>query len=294
MPGSYQYRRAFAVAAALLLAGCAALNHPDPQRPAIEHQERRPPREERQQLHVVTYNVHMESARHISKTIMARPALRDADLIFLQEIESHAGEEGSRSKQVASALGMSYAYAPGYGLPGGGSHGVAILSRFPLSDFELIELPRHHVVVNSARRVALGATLRLSGGALRIYSVHLDNRINPAARARQLAPVFEASLAYAGVPTIIAGDMNTSPFCWSFGLVPLPCGMQDDRLDAMARQQGFDTPTAHLPATSKWLSMRLDAIYTRGLTVDEVGVDGGARLSDHLPVWIDGQAHWAP
>ncbi|MCG8419584.1 MAG: hypothetical protein MJE77_16760 [Proteobacteria bacterium] len=65
---------------------------------------------------------------------------------------------------------------------------------------------------NSARRVALGATVDIQGTAIRVYSVHLD---------------------------------------------------------------------------SQWLSMRLDAIYTRNLVVPDFGVARDVRLSDHLPLWAD-------
>src|SRR4029079_2106264 len=105
---------------------------------------------------------------------------------------------------------MSYAYAPGYGLRAGGSHGVAILSRWPLRDLELVRLPRERVVFNSPRGVARGATALVPGRPLRVYSVHLDNRINPAARRRQLAPVLAAASG-SELPAVIAGDLKTSP-----------------------------------------------------------------------------------
>ncbi|MBE7450650.1 MAG: hypothetical protein HS111_17640 [Kofleriaceae bacterium] len=40
--------------------------------------------------------------------------------------------------------------------------------------------------------------------------------------------------------------------------------MQDDRLERYVRGRGFTTPVVGSGATHKWLSMRLDAIYTWG------------------------------
>ena len=268
----------------LAVAGCAAVNRPDPADTAVRHRNRPAAGPDDGQLLVVTYNVRMESAARIARGLSG-PWLGRADIVFLQEIESHDRERSSRAGQVAERLGMSHAYAPGYGLRSGGSHGVAILSRWPLEDLELIELPRRQVVFNSARRVALGATVRYPGRALRVYSVHLDNRINPAERRRQLAPVLAAAAARRELPVIVAGDMNTSPFCWLGHVVPVPCGRQDDRLEALVRERGFALPARGSGPTTPWLSMRLDAVYARGIEARRVGVERQVRVSDHLPLW---------
>ncbi len=237
-------------------------------------------------LRVVTYNVHMEPAEAIAKVIRSNERLAAADVVFLQEIESHGREAESRAEQVGALLGMEAVYAPGYGLPGGGSHGVAILSRYALRDIEVLELPRYHVVVNSARRVALAATMSLAGQPVRLISVHLDNRINPGKRRRQMAPVLREAENFSGA-MVVAGDLNTSPFCWAGALIPIPCGRQDNAVEKAAKAVGLETPIANLGSTSKWLGMRLDAIYTRGLATTEAAVERGERLSDHYPVWAE-------
>lgn len=272
---------------ALASISCAALNRHDPASTRLEAQNRPRPGPAAPRLRVATYNVHQESAAHIRRAIEGNPELRRADVIFFEEIESHAGEVSSRAAALAAMLGRSYAYAPGYGLNRGGSHGVAIVSRFPLRDARVIELPRRFVVFNSARRVAIGATIEVAGRPVRLYAVHLDNRINPSDRTEQLAPVLADARRHPGMPAIIGGDMNTSPFCWIGHVVPVPCGLQDSRLERYVRSRGFDTPVTASGATSKWLAMRLDALYTRGLEVTDFGVDDVVRVSDHLPLWAD-------
>ncbi len=265
---------------------CGRLNHPAPANTTAISRSRPSLQKDARVVRVATYNVHMESAKAIQEAIQKNTQLRTADILLLQEIEAHEGEGTSRAEQVAKALEMSFAYAPGYGLRSGGSHGVAILSRFPLRDVQVIELPFFHVVVNSARRVALAATISMSGHDVRIISVHLDNRINPGKRKRQMEPALEAAREFQG-PVIIAGDLNTSPFCWVGSLVPIPCGLQDNAMEERAHHNGLASPVANIGATSTWLSMKLDAIYTRGFTERASAVESSVRLSDHFPMWVD-------
>jgi endonuclease/exonuclease/phosphatase family metal-dependent hydrolase len=273
---------------ALLCASCAALDRIDPCDPSIQLAgEPAQPGSIEATTRIVTYNVHGESARSIGRALIEVAALRRADIILLQEIEDHTAEGRSRAAQIASRLEMAHAYAPGYGLPRGGSHGVAILSRFPISDVELIELPRYSVRFNSARRVALAATVTIGDKPIRVYSVHLDNRVSPSRRVAQMAPVIEDARVESIERVVIAGDLNTSPFCWVGHVLPIPCGKQTRRLEKYVRGHGFATPVVGSGATSKWLSMRLDGIYTRGLDRVDSGVASAARVSDHLPLWMD-------
>ena len=277
--------RALAVLIALALAAC---NHPRPRNPFVElHADATAAApSDRTRLRVVTYNVHMISGAKIAAALRSSAALADADVVILQEVNSHPKEGRSRACLAARELGMHCAYAPGYGLPDGGSHGVAILARWPLADPVVIEQPYHDVVFNSARRAALGATIDVAGTPVRVFAVHLDNRINPAARKRQLAPVLDAADRHAG-PVVIAGDMNTSPFVWLGGVIPVPAGVQDNRLERYVRRRGYATPVTDSGPTSAWMGMRLDAVYTRGLTAGAHGVDHLVRASDHLPLWVE-------
>jgi endonuclease/exonuclease/phosphatase family metal-dependent hydrolase len=272
-----------------VVAAVAACNHPVPRSVAVEARAygddaRAAPAGRR--LRMVTYNVHMIDGDAIADALRHSPALAAADLVFLQEVESHPAAGASEACLAAEQLDLDCAFAPGYGLDDGGAHGVAILSRRPLEDLAVVELPYHDTVFNSARRVALGATIGVDGQAVRLYAVHLDNRINPAARKRQLAPVLDDADAR-GLPTVIAGDMNTSPFVWIGHVVPVPAGVQDDRLERYVRSRGYDTPVTDVGPTTKWLGMQLDAVYTRGVEVHARRVEDAVRASDHLPLWAD-------
>src|SRR5665647_182429 len=144
----------FAAFTALVLAAC---NHPRPRDISVETREHGPNAfTQRSRLRLVTYNVHMIEGAKIAAALRASPDLASADLVMLQEVESYPDEGESRACIAAKQLDLHCAYAPGYGLANGGSHGVAILSRFPLTDLEITELPYNNTVLNSARRVALG------------------------------------------------------------------------------------------------------------------------------------------
>jgi endonuclease/exonuclease/phosphatase family metal-dependent hydrolase len=113
----------------------------------------------------------------------------------------------------------------------------------------------------------------------------LENRISVDKRRAQLAPV----LAYAQatqLPTVITGDMNTSPFTWAAGVLPFPSA-QGCWLEDLARSHGFETPVADSGPTTPYLSMKLDAIYTRGVRVVNYGVESSMHASDHYPLWAD-------
>jgi endonuclease/exonuclease/phosphatase family metal-dependent hydrolase len=276
---------AVAAVAAVTLAAC---NHPRPRDPSIELRANAAAaaRADHAGLRLVTYNVHMIAGAKIAAALRADPAVAAADVVVLQEVDSHPKEGASRACLAARELGMHCAFAPGYGLDDGGSHGVAILARWPLADLAVVEQPYNDVVFNSARRIALGATIEIGGAPLRVFAVHLDNRINPAERARQLAPVLDAADRHPG-PVAIAGDMNTTPFVWIANVIPVPAGVQDDRLERYVRRRGYATPVVRSGPTHQYMGMRLDAVYTRGVRAGDYGVASEVRASDHLPLWVD-------
>lgn len=236
-------------------------------------------------LRVVTFNVHRETPANVIRGIHADPKLREADLLILEEV--HRVEPGDCSAACALGKDLGYytVYAPGH-LQGDGSDGVAILSRAPISSAEVIELPDIDVHVNSGRRIALAATVLVDDVPVTVYAVHLTNRLRVAERAAQMRPVL-AHAAARSTPVIMGGDFNTSPFTWVLGLLPVPIGTQDDHLEALVRRWGLDTPVTESGATSRFLGMKLDAIYTRGFATDRFAVSNADEVSDHCALWAN-------
>jgi endonuclease/exonuclease/phosphatase family metal-dependent hydrolase len=238
-------------------------------------------------LRVVTFNVHRETPANVITGIQSDPKLRDADLILLEEVHriEPVTEPCSAACSLGKNLGYYTLYAPGH-MQDDGSDGVAILSRSPILSGEVLELPDIDVHVNSGRRVALVATVMVGTTPTTVYAVHLTNRLTVAERKEQMQPILE-HVKKQKTPVIMGGDFNTSPFTWIGGLIPVPIGTQDDNLEEMVRDYGLDTPVTESGATSRYLGMKLDAIYTRGFDVGTFAVSSAREVSDHLALWAN-------
>ena len=237
------------------------------------------------QLRVVTFNVHGEPGDVIADALRTDRALRDADLIVLEEVHraDRSGDWCSGACQLAHQLGFHSVFAPGHD-NGKGSDGVAILSRAPITSAQVIELPYFNVRFNSGRRVALAATINLGEQPITVYAVHLDNRLTAGDRRTQVTPVL-LHAAQQRTPIIMAGDFNTSPFTWISHVVPILTTTQDNRLEALVRRHGFATPLEESGPTSRFLGMKLDAIYTRGFDTLRFATSNAKNISDHLALW---------
>ena len=235
-------------------------------------------------LRVMTFNIHMEPGEKIAKAMRSDPNLMAADVIFLEEVERDDSKGCSAACALGKELGFFVAFAPGHRVAKG-SHGVAILSRVPITSAQVIELPYFNVHVNSGRRVALAATLDVDGTAITAYAVHLDNRLDVDDRRTQMMPVI-LHAARQETPVIIGGDFNTSPFTWGLHVIPFPTfTSQTSNLEQLMRDAGFQTPVTNSGPTHEAIGMRLDAIYTRGFKTTEYAVSNAKHVSDHLALW---------
>lgn len=213
---------------------------------------------------VATFNVKL--ARRVDRAIeviRATPALRDADVLAMQELDDHGADS------LARALGLNFVYFPGAVHPTDHKlFGPAILSPWPIDSAWKLVLP-HESNVRGQRRTATAALVRIRGVPVRVYAVHLEiqTRASRADREDQVAAVL-ADAAGAAEPVIIAGDFNS----WSIG----------EYLTA----RGFAWPTRDLGRTV--LLFGWDHIFVRGLTPAShaAGVVRDVRgASDHRPVW---------
>jgi endonuclease/exonuclease/phosphatase (EEP) superfamily protein YafD len=105
-----------------------------------------------------------------------------------------------------------------------------------------------------------------------------------------------AAVNDAGEDMIVGGDLNSQPWPWIDGVVPITStdaaiGQTHARiLDDYMSQNRFvgavppDTGTMRIPV----FSMRLDNIYAREFAVVAAGVEH-VDGSDHWPVWFDVQ-----
>jgi endonuclease/exonuclease/phosphatase family metal-dependent hydrolase len=226
----------------------------------------------------------------LAREYFESPEMSKADVLMIQEVETHNDESSSRASRLAAALGMTYVFAParreGY------THGIMLASRYPITNARVMRLPLGNAAFNTNPRNSLAAELVIGDKVITFVDIHLDVRLGPVDRIRQIHPVVTQ------VPENVAigGDFNTNPWAWVSTTVPLTSTEaivgQDQAhvLDDYMMEQGFVVPigpdevTFNVPPLDH---MRLDEVYVRGHRVLGSGVARGVEGSDHWPVWVD-------
>ncbi len=268
VPRSMPMRWFKATIAAAFLAcalGCAAaINYADPSGPILFGQQGSS-RQGTGQIRLVTFNIKWgEHVDRAAGVLTASGPLKDADVLFLQEMDGPGVDE------LARALGMNSVYIPSAQHPSSdGDFGVAILSPWPLEDARKVPLPYQHRF-RKLRRAAAAATVRTPGGPLLAYSVHFETAYglwSGAHRREQARAVLADSAGWTG-PIAIGGDFN--------GRGPA---------DEVAKA-GFSWLTRTLD--DRGMFFDFDHVLVRGLCAGGPpsaahASHGGA--SDHRPVW---------
>jgi endonuclease/exonuclease/phosphatase family metal-dependent hydrolase len=255
----------------LLLAAAAALgchtgrNYPDPLGPRYaagprDSTARRVPPD---MIRFVTFNI--AYAREVDSAIVVLstdPAVRDADIILLQEMDERA------TRRVAAALDLWYVYYPAiFRFRTNRDLGNAVLARWPIVDDAKIPLP-HTSRYAGTQRIATAASVVIGDRTVRAYSTHLGTPADIGGKSRddQLRAIVDDAARFAHV--VIGGDMNSS----SVGRV--------------AQERGFAWPTREGPKTTSF--GRWDHLFVKGFAVPEGGSGTVADVhaaSDHRPVW---------
>lgn len=196
-------RRPLAFALSLLVAACGEAPE------GSDRGEVQRPSTPADTVRVLAYNIHhgagMDSVLDLER-IAAVIRSVDPDLVALQEIDSVT----TRTDRVdqAAALGRLTGLEARYGrfMPyQGGAYGMAVLSRWAIEETENLRLPD-----GDEPRTALSVTVRspTSERQLRFVSVHLYRTEEE--RTAQ-AVTLDSLLAGSEVPTVLAGDFNSTP-----------------------------------------------------------------------------------
>ncbi|SAI51939.1 endonuclease/exonuclease/phosphatase family protein [Bordetella ansorpii] len=276
-------------------------------------------------LRVVSYNIHkgrsaLGGRESLNELRLGLYGLRP-DLVFLQEVQGRnetATVIDQQHQSLAAALHMQVAYGRN-AIRNRSDHGNALLSRFPILDFENQDISDHRM----EQRGLLHARIDVGGTKVHCFVVHLG--LFAASRSRQILALTEriAAQVQSHEPIVIAGDFND----WGDKLAPLfvqQLGLYEvfsnaprshggelpklrdsvRRLSQVLRgtaqhpgmmernnQLGMGgaycpvPPPRTFPAVFPWF--RLDRIYQRGFAVRSARVLHGrqwSRLSDHAPL----------
>ncbi|MCC9168433.1 endonuclease/exonuclease/phosphatase family protein [Pontibacter harenae] len=134
------------------------------------------------------------------------------DLIALQEVDVNTVRSGNmnQAQELASKLRMHH-YFFGKAIDyQGGEYGVAILSKYPLSEREVHRLPVKQGSGGEPRILATAIVKLPDGSSVRFASTHLDAQSDPTNRQLQIEKIVDIA-SNDNLPFIIAGDFNATP-----------------------------------------------------------------------------------
>jgi len=276
-------------------------------------------------VRVVSYNIHkgrsaLGRRESLHELRLGLYGLRP-DLVFLQEVQGRneaASVLDQQHESLAAALRLQVAYGRN-AVRDRSDHGNALLSRFPIVDYENQDISDHRL----EQRGLLHARIDVGGTDVHCFVVHLG--LFAGSRTRQVLALTQRIAAQVpdGSPLLIAGDFNDwgdrlAPlFVQQLGLyevfshAPRSHGGDLPRLRDSVRRLGNALrglpsglpvmertnqlgmggaycplpPPRTFPAVFPWF--RLDRIYQRGFAVRNARVLRGrewARLSDHSPL----------
>ncbi len=236
------------------------------------------------QLKVLSYNIHKGfalSTRFVLGGIRERIRAVSADVVFLQEVlGDHSGHKknvkewaGPQLEFLAEKLWPHFAYGKN-AVYTAGHHGNAILSKYPITSFENIDISNNRF----ERRGILHAITEWQGSPLHLLCVHLD--LTDGGRKKQNDRIIQRITE--SIPQnerlILAGDFND----WR-GLATAHFESKLQLKEVFKSTTGKHAKT--FPAPFPLLT--LDRVYLRGLHPVTAKCHEGApwsQLSDHLAI----------
>jgi endonuclease/exonuclease/phosphatase family metal-dependent hydrolase len=223
-------------------------------------------------LRVLSWNVHGfvgRAGKRDAAAVLRAVHQFDADIVALQEIDERFRDAGDSPTfmQLRDAFGPHSAEARTICSPDG-DYGHVLMSRWPLTDGELIDLS----VRRREPRLAISARVAAPGGTLRVVAAHLG--LSARERRHQLAVISQHLAVTDDSAAVVLGDFNdwrrkgsaTRELCPPF-------------VEVFSRPS-FPAYYPLLPLDRIWCRQPLRAIAAGT-------ADAFAHLSDHLPVFAD-------
>ncbi|TDJ44082.1 MAG: hypothetical protein E2O52_09140 [Gammaproteobacteria bacterium] len=214
------------------------------------------------EVSIIALNVNYRNDGHAA--VRAYLAARSPDVIVIEELTDEW-------QAALRHLDAEYPYRVGRPRPD--PFGLGVWSRLPFIESELIDLG---VPGSVNARVVLDT----GGRPLQIYAVHLFPPLSArgAGQRNLQLETLAARLSATGLPSLVIGDLNMTPFSPYFESFAAAAGLVDARRPAGFH---FTWPTSALPL---WIPID-HVLATRSLDVRSVqrGPDTG---SDHYPLEV--------
>jgi len=238
-------------------------------------------------IRIVTYNIHKciggIDRRCAPERVGETIAYYEPDVVMLQEVDDQA-KRSMKERQVdrlGDLLGLRHrTYFPNVFLRGGGEYGNAILSRFPLTDTQNIDLTlplkKRRSVLHARFRVRINR--RSQTRTLHVYNIHLGlSGFERKIQLRRFLDSHPFTHLDRRTPIVVGGDFND---VW---------GTLGPKLLMPAGFRGQHSPLATFPAYAPVRA--LDSLYVRGrlelkhIFRSHLGL--ARKASDHLPLVAD-------
>jgi endonuclease/exonuclease/phosphatase family metal-dependent hydrolase len=218
------------------------------------------------------------------------------DVLALQETDKRTKRAGGHhvARELAEELQMAWIHLPA-GIPRGvkpeprqwwlafeeqielydeGDTGIALLSRFPVSDVTRMDLPWKDCAWRP--RLAMAGTIHVGSQKLRIINAHVDPHAAVGGQLEQLEVLVSHAQSFKGA-TVILGDFNTLS------------RKKVDETRNFLESHGYSTPFPTGMPTWRGAGIRLQAdwIFYRGVKIMKWGVARPLNVSDHWPIWAE-------
>lgn len=241
-------------------------------------------------LKVLTINTHKGFAAFNRRFIL--PELREAvratsaDIVFLQEVMgTHAVNqlqvenwpETPHYEFLADTMWNDFAYGRNAVYPEG-HHGNAIMSRFPIVEFENLDIS----VEGTEKRGLLHCQVKIPHQDQTVHAICVHLGLKEAHRRAQLHLLCDlVNSLPAGAPVVVAGDFND----WqqkANAILKKGAAMEE----VFSRK--FGRPARTFPA--RFPLLRLDRIYVRNAGISHpqtIPLRPWSHLSDHAPLAVE-------
>ncbi len=162
------------------------------------------------QVRILSYNIHHANPPS-KKDIIDMDAIAavinhsKADIVALQEVDKNTGRSGKQDQAaiLAEKTGMQYTFFKAIDYDGG-DYGLAILSRYPLKNTNLVALPQQ---VKAEERILAYTTINVGGTDIIFANTHLDALRTDSNRVVQIQKILQIFSAEK-LPVILCGDFN--------------------------------------------------------------------------------------
>lgn len=222
-------------------------------------------------LALMTYNIRVGIETNLAHIAAAIREAGVPDVLALQEIgvNWNMGECVDQPATIAADIGLPYhTFAGALTDTNGGQFGVALVSRYPLSDISVEQLPQER----DEQRVLLSARLE-APVPVRILNTHLSIH---APERRLQAERVGAAAAASDLPVVVLGDLNDRP---ETPVINAARGALIDCFDAVGDgpPETFSVADPHRRIDYIFCSPGLHPIGTSRVVLN-------ARASDHFPL----------